>query len=260
MTTETAIRRRNLLNDILIVMGRELRPVASNPFALAVGLTQPLFFLLLFGPLVAATAAPNHGSPWAWFVPGILVMTSLFGTAVTGSNLQADLQDGSHERLLVTPLTRSSLFIGRSLKEFAPLLIHAMVVIGIMIPFGFRPDIGGGVLGLLLLSILGIGIGSLSYALAIAVREDDWMFWTVHQTLLFPLMILSGMLLPLDDGPQWMRVAAQFNPLTHVVNAERDLFAGHIATPNVAFGFIAAIATAILGFYLGLRALRASTS
>lgn len=171
------------------------------------------------------------------------LMTSLFGTAVTGSNLQADLQDGSHERRLVTPLTRSSLFIGRSLKEFVPLVIHAIVVIVIMIPFGFRPDLGGGVLGLLLLSILGIGIGSLSYALAIAVREDDWMFWTVHQTLLFPLIILSGMLLPLDDGPGWMCVLAQFNPLTQVVDAERDLFAGHTATANVAYGFIAATAT-----------------
>lgn len=52
-----------------------------------------------------------------------------------------------------------------------------------------------------------------------------------------------------------MRVLSQFNPLTHVVSAERDLFAGHITTSNVAFGFLAAIATAVLGFFLGLRAL-----
>lgn len=138
--------------------------------------------------------------------------------------------------------------------------MQTVVVILIMIPFGFRPDIGGGALGLVLLGILGIGIGSLSYAVAIAVREQDWMFWTVHQTVLFPLMILSGMLLLLDSGPAWMRVLAQFNPLTHVVNAERDLFAGQIATPDVAFGFLAAIATAVLGFVFGLRALRASTN
>lgn len=260
MTSNAAPRQRNVINDILIVMGRELRPVTSDPFSLVVGLIQPLFFLLLFGPLVAANAAPDQGSPWAWFVPGILVMTSLFGTAATGSNLQYDLQGGSHERLLVTPLARSSLFVGRALKEFVPLIIQALVVIVVMVPFGFRPDIAGGLLGLLLLGILGIGIGSLSYALAIAVRAQDWMFWTVHQTLLFPLMILSGMLLPLDDGPAWMRVVAQFNPLTHVVNAERDLFAGQLGTASVAFGFLAALATAALGLFLGLRALKDSTS
>ncbi|WP_449288809.1 ABC transporter permease [Murinocardiopsis flavida] len=117
----------------------------------------------------------------------------------------------------------------------------------------------GGQRRLVLLGVLGVGIGSLSCALAIAVREQDWMFWTVHQTVLFPLMILSGMLLPLDEGPRWMRVLAQFNPLTHVVDAERALFAGRIATPDVAYGFLAAAVTAVLGFVLGLRALRAST-
>lgn len=260
MTMNTATHRRNALSDILIVMGRELRPVISDPFAMVVGLVQPLFFLLLFGPLVVANAISTQESPWTWFVPGILVMTALFGAAGTGSNLQFDLQNGSHERLLVTPLTRSSLFIGRAFKEFVPLVIQAIVVILIMIPFGFRPDPGGGIIGLLLLGILGVGVGSLSYALAIAVRHQEWMFWTIHQTLLFPLMILSGMLLPLSDGPVWMRVLSQFNPLTHVVHAERDLFAGNVATANVVFGFLAAIATAILGFFLGLRALRTSTN
>lgn len=261
MTTASAsiIRRRSTLGDSIIVMGRELRPVISDPFSLAAGMVQPLFFLVLFGPLIAAGAPPADGSTWNWFVPGILVMTALFGTAGTGSNLQFDLQNGSHERLLVTPLSRSSLFIGRALKEFVPLVAQAAVVILVMIPFGFRPDPAGSLLGLVLLGILGIGIGSLSYALAIAVRHQDWVFWTVHQTVLFPLMILSGMLLPLENGPGWMRILSGFNPLTHVVNAERDLFAGQFST-DVGLGFLASIITAALGLFLGLRALRTSTS
>lgn len=259
MSAVSPPRRRGLAGDVLIVTTRELRPVAADPFSLVVGLIQPLFFLLLFGPLVVSGTTPGTAHPWAWFVPGILVMISLFGTAGTGSNLQYDLQDGSHERLLVTPLARSSLFVGRALKEFVPLVVQAVVVVLVMVPFGFHPHAGGGVLGLLLLGVLGVGIGSLSYALAIAVREQDWMFWTVHQTVLFPLMILSGMLLPLGEGPAWMRVLARFNPLTHVVEAERDLFAGRITTPEVGYGFLAAGTTAVLGFLLGLRALRAAT-
>ena len=127
-----------------------------------------------------------------------------------------------------------------------------------MIPFGFRPSPAGAVLGLVLLGILGIGIGSLSYALAITVRRQDWVFWTVHQTVLFPLMILSGMLLPLESGPAWMRSLSQLNPLTHIVNAERDLFAGQLS-PDVGLGFLAAATTAAVGLLLGLRALRTST-
>ena len=93
MTADTATitRRRNILSDSVIVMGRELRPVISDPFSLVAGMVQPLFFLLLFGPLIAASSPQIAGSTWAWFVPGILVMTALFGTAGTGSNLQFDL-------------------------------------------------------------------------------------------------------------------------------------------------------------------------
>ncbi len=82
-----------------------------------------------------------------------------------------------------------------------------------MMPFGFDLYPVGALVGLALLAVFGVGLGSFSYALAIAVRKQDWMFWVVQQTLLFPLMILSGMLLPLETGPGWMRVAAQFNPL-----------------------------------------------
>src|SRR5699024_4565726 len=113
---------------------------------------------------------------------------------------------------------------------------------------------------LLLMGILGVGIGSLSYALAIAVRKQDWMFWTNQQTLLFPLMILPGMLLHVDDGPAWLRLFSNLHPLTHVAIPERSLCTTHTATSSVAFGFLAAIITAALGFVFGLRALRSSTS
>ena len=259
--TDDARRRAGLLSDTALVMVRELRPVLRDPFSLLFGLTQPLVFLALFGPLVAGTLTGGGATAdtWAWFVPGILVMTALYGTAATGSGLQEDLVMGSHERLLVTPLARPALFLGRSLKEFAPLILQAVVLIVAMVPFGFRPHPLGAVLGLVLLGVMGIGIGSLSYALALIVKDNHWIFWTVHQTAIFPLMILSGMLLPLDAGPAWMRVAGAINPLTHVVDAERALFAGDLLTSEVAAGSLAALATALVGAALGLRALRHTT-
>ena len=70
------------------------------------------------------------------------------------------------------------------------------------------------------------GLGAFSNALAIASRKREWMFWAVQQSLLFPLLILSGMMLPLEAGPRWIQVVGAFNPLTYIVNAERALFAG----------------------------------
>ena len=193
------------------------------------------------------------GGVWQWFVPAILVMTTLFGTSATGSNLLFEFQTGAHERMMVTPLSRSSLLIGRALKEMVPLFGQAVIVIAVMVPFGFDLHLDGAIVGLALLAVFGVGLGSFSYALALAVRKQDWMFWVVQQTFLFPLMILSGMLLPLETGPEWMRVASKFNPLSYLVDAERTLFAGDVTSTAVLWGWLAAIVTAALGLFVGIR-------
>lgn len=254
--------RRSFVRDTMIVLSRELRPVVRDPFSVVFGLVQPLFFLALFGPLLVGSmggSAAIGGDVWQWFVPSILVMTTLFGTSTTGSNLQVDLQTGSHERMLVAPLTRSSLLVGRALKEMVPIVAQSVIVVLVMIPFGFELHVLGAVLGLALLAVIGVGIGSLSYALALAVRKQEWMFWMVQQTLLFPAMLLSGMLLPLETGPRWMQVVSDVNPLKYVVDAERALFAGNLGASAVAWGWVAAAATAVLGLAVGIRTMVRTT-
>ncbi|WP_350280088.1 ABC transporter permease [Kribbella sp. HUAS MG21] len=247
---------RNFLRDIRIVMGRELKPVLRDPFSLLFGMIQPLIFLALFGPLLSGSMGGAFGDGvWQWFVPSILVMTTLFGTSTTGANLLFEFQTGAHERMLVTPLSRSSLLIGRALKEMVPLFGQAVIVIAVMTPFAFDLHVGGALVGLALLGVFGVGLGAFSYALAIAVRKQDWMFWVVQQTFLFPLMILSGMLLPLETGPGWMRVASKFNPLSYLVDAERSLFAGDVLSSAVLWGWAAALVTAALGLTVGIRAM-----
>jgi len=252
-------RPSSLARDVGIVMLRELRPVLHDPFSLIFGMIQPLVFLALFGPLLAGSVgAAIGGDVWGWFVPAILVMTALFGTSTTGANLLFELQTGAHERMLVTPLPRSSLLVGRALKEMVPLTGQAVVIVAVMLPFGLRVDALGVLAGLVVLAVFGVGLGSLSYALAVAVRKQEWMFWAVQQTLLFPLMILSGMLLPLETGPAWMRVAGEFNPLAHVVAAERALFAGEFLTGAVLAGVLSAAATAAVGLLVGIRVMQRS--
>jgi len=257
------VARRGLGREIGIVMMRELRPVLRDPFSLLFGMIQPLVFLALFGPLLVGSLGgsdgPLGGSVWQWFVPAILVMTALFGTSTTGANLLFEFQTGAHERMLVTPLSRPSLLIGRAFKEMVPLAGQAVIVIAVMMPFGFDLHLAGAVVGLALLAVFGVGLGSFSYALAIAVRKQDWMFWMVQQTFLFPLMLLSGMLLPLESGPNWMQVASKFNPLSYMVDAERALFSGDLTTSTVAAGWLAAVITAALGLTVGVRTMIRST-
>ncbi|MEU4419350.1 ABC transporter permease [Actinoplanes sp. NPDC024001] len=245
----------SLVTDTQVVFSRELRPVIRDPFSVIFSMIQPLFFLALFAPLLPDT---GDGSALQWFVPGIIVMSCLFGSSMTGSNLLFEMQTGSHERMLVTPLRRPALLIGRALKEIVPMVAQAALIVVVCIPFGFELHLGGAVLGLLILAGFCIGLGALSYTLALASKNKEWLFWTVQQTLLFPLLLLAGVLLPIDNGPGWLRTLSHFNPMTYVVNAERALFSGEVMARSTVEGLIAAAGMAALGLFIGVRAMQRS--
>lgn len=244
-----------IVRDSGIVMARELRPTLRDPVSVVFSLAQPLILLALFGPLLKSVPGMGEGV-WNWFIPGVLVMIAIFGTSMTGSNLLMEMQQGSHERMLVTPLHRSSLLIGRAAKEMVPLAAQAVLIILVALPLGLDVDPLGAVVGIVLLGVFGVGLGALSYALALAVRDQDWMFWVVQQTLMFPMLILSGTMLPLDDAPGWMRALVAINPLGYVVDAERALFAGDLASGAVLSGVIAAVTVAVVGLGVGVRSVR----
>lgn len=245
-----------LVRDIATVFVRESLPGWREPFVLVFGMLQPLVFLVLFGPLLAGIPGVPGTSPWQWFVPAILLMLALFGTTGTGYSLLTEIQTGSHERLLVTPMNRSAMLVGRTLKDVAELLAQAALIVAVTLPLGFRLHLPGALFGLALLAVVGVGVGALSHALAIACRRNHETFYMVQQTLLFPLLFLSGLMLPLELGPGWMQLLGTVNPLTHVAEAMRALFAGNVADLVVLRGWAVALGLAGLGLALGTRAMR----
>lgn len=245
-----------IVRDSSIVLVRELRPTIRDPFTVIFSLVQPLILLALFGPLLKdVPGAGDSGNVWNWFIPGVLAMIAIFGTSMTGANLMDEMHSGSHERMLVTPLSRSSLLLGRALKEMVPLAAQAVIILLIGLPLGFDIHLGGAAIGIIILGVFGVGLGALSYSLALAVREQDWVFWTVQQTLMFPLLILSGTMLPLDDAPRWMQLLVDINPLHYVVDAERVLFVGDFDTQTIMSGVLAAVLMACGGLAVGVRAM-----
>jgi ABC-2 type transport system permease protein len=247
--------------DTWAVFVREMLLTLRDPFTLIFSLLQPLVFLGLFAPLLTGTfggTGLTTAETLQWFVPGVIVMIALFGTSMTGSNLLYEIMTGSYERVLATPLDRSAILVGRALKEFAPLVVQGLLIAVLCLPFGFRFNLLYALLGLALLGIFGIGIGALSFALGLAAKNREWLFWGVQQALIFPLLILSGMMLPLESGPGWMQTAARFNPLTYIVDAERALFSGNIGDPDVLWGVLAAAITCAVGLMVGIRATKRS--
>ncbi len=242
-----------LLRDTGIVFTRELRPLLRSPFQMIISVAQPLVFLALFAPLLPGGATAQT---LQWFVPGMVAMACLTAATMTGSNLMLEMQTGSHERLLVSPLSRSALLLGRAFKEVVPVVAQALVLVAISWPFGLVVNPMGIATAIVMLSLFSVGVGALSFALGLASKRQDWVFWTVQQTLLFPVLLSAGVLLPLDGAPGWLRVVSQANPLTHVVNASRELFAGNYPADAVLAGFGAAVALLGVGLAVGIRAMR----
>lgn len=245
---------RRLAADTFNVMNRELKPVWREPVSVLFAMVQPLVFLGLFAPLLP----DSHGSALQWFVPGIIAMTCLMGASFTGAALMDEMVTGSHERMLVSPLSRSSLLLGRAFKEIVPMLMQTAIILAVVTPFGFDLHPLGALVGVAMLALFSVGVASMSYAVGLASDGQPWLFWTVQQTAIFPLLLLAGVLLPLDGGPGWLRRLSDVNPLKYVVQAVRELFAGTWHADVVAQGFAGGLVIAALGLWIGVRGMQRS--
>ncbi|WP_316357613.1 ABC transporter permease [Devosia sp.] len=244
------------LTDTTISFRREIGPTLRSWYYILFGLVQPLLYLALFVPLLGNVPGPDGASPLQWFVPGMVVMLVLFTTVSCGWSLTEELVSGSFERLLATPMSRPAIMVGRALKELAPLLVQALILIIVATPFGLVLHPLPMLLGLAMLMLFGVGVASLSYALAIASKHDGSLFYLVSHSVALPMMLLGGVLLPMTNAPGWLYVASRFNPLTYLVEAERALFSGDLASLPVLSGVLVAALVAALGLTVGVSQIR----
>jgi ABC-2 type transport system permease protein len=224
-----------LLRDTWLIFQRQILLVLRNPVWLIVGIVQPIFYLLLFGPLLKfALHAPTAADAYRTFVPGLLVLLSVFGTFFVGFALIAELRAGVIERSRVTPVSRLALLLGRSLRDVVALLFQATIITVLSIPFGLSVRLGDVVLAFLLLGLIALMLSAVSYGIALKLRSEDALAPLLN-TVGQPIFLLSGILLPITalTAPGWLRAISRWNPFTWAVDATRALFAGDPGDPNV---------------------------
>ncbi|HWG98602.1 MAG TPA: ABC transporter permease [Pilimelia sp.] len=215
-----------LLRDTWLVLQRQLLLVLRNPVWLIIGVVQPLYFLLLFAPLLKpALGATTNAEAYRIFVPGLLVMLSIFGSVFVGFGLIAELRAGVIERSRVTPVSRLALLLGRSLRDVLSLLVQALLITVVALPFGLQVSLADVLLAYLLLGLIGLMMSAVSYGIALKLRSEDALAPLVN-ALAQPILLLSGILLPLAFAPQWLQTVAKWNPFSWAVDASRSLFAG----------------------------------
>jgi ABC-2 type transport system permease protein len=225
------------LRDTWLIFRRSLILTIRQPVWIIFGIMYPVLYLVLFGPLLnGAVAEAGAGvNPYNWFVPGLLVQVALFGTAFGGFGLIAELRAGVVERMRVTPMSRTAMLLGRSLRDTVILLTQALIMTALAIPFGLRLDAAGILLTLGLLALVALVVSPLSYAAALVLRSED-AFAPLVQGIVMPLLLLSGILLPMALAPDWLRFLSSVNPLTHAVDAARALFNSDWGNPEIVTG------------------------
>jgi len=207
---------------------RWVRRLSREKFSMLFTLVQPmLFWLIFFGNLfqraadVQVTQAPNYIS---FLAAGVVVMTVLNNGLAGGVDLLFDKENGFLERLMSTPINRTSVVLSRFVFVTTITCLQVLVILGVAWFFGVEAVTGlPGIAMILLISMLfGVGLTAISMALAFSVKSHGD-FFSVLGFLSLPMIFLSSALVPLQAMPAWMSFLAKFNPMTWAIDAVRPL-------------------------------------
>lgn len=248
--------------DTMLIFRRQLTLLARNPVWVFVGLMQPILYLALFGPLltriVSVRGFPSHNA-WQVFVPGLLVQLGLFGAAFVGFTIIAEWRYGVIERMRVTPVSRLALLLGRVLRDVVVLLIQSAVLVLAGVAFGLHAPIWGILISLGFVVLLAVTMASLSYAAGLVLKSEDALAPLLN-SIAVPLLLLSGILLPMSIAPGWLDALSHANPFRYVVDAMRDAFLGHYSTTSMWLGIAISLAIAALAVAAGARTFQSETA
>jgi ABC-2 type transport system permease protein len=257
-TTEPARiepRRPGFLRASLIVFRRKLRISLRNPAWIIIGLAQPILYLVLFGPLLQPFSKSfGVDNAYTIFVPGLLVQLGIFGALFTGFGLVAELRAGVVEAERVTPASRTALLFGRILGDVLQLFVQGVVLIALGFAFGLRASIGGMLFGLLLTLLLGASCAAASYSIALVTKSED-VLAPLLNSIALPVLLLSGILLPLTLAPGWLKVVGDIMPTQHVVAGIRAAFTGAWGW-EILWGSIWSVVIFVVFMWIGTRTFR----
>ncbi|VAW84251.1 ABC-type multidrug transport system, permease component [hydrothermal vent metagenome] len=223
----------HLFNKYLIISLR-------TPLWSLFNLIQPLIWLVIFGQLfrnMAQLPGFPEGSYMDFFVPGVLIMTVLFGSSWSGVSLLREITAGSVDKMLVAPISRVSIVLSRVLHSAVQVMIQASIIliaaalIGTNINPSFFPLLGG----LVIILLLGIGFAALSNGFAIMIQREEPLV-VIGNLMTLPLMFFSTAMVPKSFMPDWIAFISQVNPINYAVEAVRGTMVGELNATDFFIG------------------------
>jgi len=214
---------------------------------------MPLFFLLFFSmgfrkiPIQGLSEDVDY---FLYLVPGIIGMNLLFSSTFGGLSVLWDREFGFLKEIMVAPVSRISIVIGRIAGGVTTALIQGLFILGVSSLMSFRIksilSLGMAIVFMLIISVTFLGLG-----LIFASKMKDMQgFSMVMNFVIFPLFFLSGALYPVENFPPWLKYIAHLDPLTYGVDGLRGVLAG-ISSYSILFNFVMMLGFAIVMIFLG---------
>lgn len=234
-STETQVNiqrsKNSFLGDTWANFKRWFLKFLRSPHVIVMNLFQPILFLILFtevfGDVVsgAITGATGGSLNYVTFLlPAIAIQVSIMTSEGAGINLVRDIDQWIFEKVMVYPMNKSAIFLGKTASEIFRIVIQIGIILVLGILLG--AEIATGFIGAL--GIIGIGVLfslifiSLTTTVAMLTKDQEAMM-SIMLPLMFPLLFLSSAFLPLTKLPGWIQTFAKFNPVTYGVDAARAI-------------------------------------
>ena len=223
------------VTDGLTITRRNLIKVKRVPDLIVFATLSPIMFVLLFRFVFGgAITVPGDVSYAEFLLPGIFAQTVVFGSTITGSSLADDLQKGLIDRFRSLPIAHSAVLIGRTVADLGlnALSIVVMAVTGLLVGWRIHTSVLEAAGGFLVLLGFAYAMSWLMAQVGLMVRTPE-VVQNASFIVIFPITFVANTFVPLETFPSMLRAFAEWNPVSSVVQAARNLFGNSFGAPDV---------------------------
>ena len=226
-----------VFRTIWVIAYRELLRFVQDRPRMFSSFSMPIIFLLIFGAGFGRLIGQMMpGVDYVQYMyPGILALTVLMTSVMSGISIVWDREFGFLKEVLVSPLSRSGVLAGKAVGAATIAIIQGAIML-VLAPIVNVPINLGTVLALLpLLLILSLALSGLGLLIGSRMRSQQG-FQIVMQLVIFPMMFLSGIFFPVSGVATWLEVLSKLNPVTYGIDAIRQVFLGTEVAGVTVFG------------------------
>jgi ABC-2 type transport system permease protein len=220
--------------DGAVVAKRNLIKIKRVPDLLVFSTLSPIMFILLFAYIFGSAITGTGTSYREFLIPGIFAQTVIFGATITGAGMADDIQKGIIDRFRSLPMSRSAVLVGRTTSDLLNncLVVVIMSLTGLIIGWRIRGGVLDAIGAYLLLLAFAYAMSWVMAYVGLIVPTPE-VVNNASFMVIFPLTFIANTFVPTTNFPTVLKSIANWNPVSSVTEAERELFGNTGATSTV---------------------------